>query len=91
LIEASLCGLPIVARRDRAYAGLVRDGYNGYQVERDGEIAGRIAELLADEARRQALASNALAQSAQFSAERHVAQLEALYRRLLDNRSVGGG
>jgi len=91
LIEASLCGLPIVARRDQAYADLVRDGDNGYQVEGDGEIAGRIAELLGDEARRRTLAGNALALSAQFSAERHVAQLEALYRRLIENRSTGGG
>ncbi len=35
LIEAAMCGLPIVARRDISFVGLVRDGYNGFLVDSD--------------------------------------------------------
>jgi 1,2-diacylglycerol 3-alpha-glucosyltransferase len=81
LIEASLCGLPVVARRDPAYAGLVRDGYNGFQVGSDRDIAARASYLLRDEGKRQRFAENSLALSEEFNAESHAGQIEALYRR----------
>jgi 1,2-diacylglycerol 3-alpha-glucosyltransferase len=84
LIEASLCGLPIVARRDPAYAGLVRDEYNGYQVTSDRAIAARAWVLLHDEGKRQRFSENARALSEDFSAERHVVRLEALYRQVVE-------
>jgi 1,2-diacylglycerol 3-alpha-glucosyltransferase len=83
LIEAAICGLPIVARRDPAYEGLVRDGYNGYLVEADGDLAARVAEILDNEARRRAFGVHARAVAAGFRADEHVARIEALYRRLL--------
>ena len=42
LIEAAMCGLPIVARRDVSFVGLVRDGYNGFLVDSDRAIAGKL-------------------------------------------------
>ena len=35
LIEAAMCGLPIVARRDVSFVDLVKDGYNGFLVDSD--------------------------------------------------------
>jgi 1,2-diacylglycerol 3-alpha-glucosyltransferase len=87
LIEASLCGLPIVARRDPAYAGLVRDECNGYQVASDRAIAARAWDLMQDEEKRHRFSENARALSEGFSAERHVSQLEALYRRVTEGKS----
>ena len=87
-IEASLCGLPIVARRDPAYAGLVHDGYNGYQVASDREIAARAWDLLQDEGERQRFSENARILSEEFSAERHVERLEALYLRVVERNSL---
>jgi 1,2-diacylglycerol 3-alpha-glucosyltransferase len=84
LIEASLCGLPIVTRRDPAYAGLVRNEYNGYQVTSDRAIAARAWDLLYDEGKRQRFSENARALSEDFSAEHHVRRLEALYRRVVE-------
>ena len=86
LIEASLCGLPIVARRDPAYAGLIREEYNGYQVASDRAIAARAWDLLHDEGKRQRFSENARALSEDFSAERHVSRLEALYRRVTEGK-----
>ena len=79
LIEASLCGLPVVARRDPAYAGLVRDEYNGYQVASDQAMAARAWELMQDEGKRQRFSENARVLSEDFSAERHVRRVEELY------------
>jgi 1,2-diacylglycerol 3-alpha-glucosyltransferase len=86
LIEAALCGLPIVARRDTAYAGLVRDEYNGYQVASDRAIAARAWDLMQDEGKRQRFSENARALSEDFSAERHVSRLEALYRQVAEGK-----
>ncbi len=86
LIEAAMCGLPSVVRRDDAYADLVKDGYNGYQVDTDAEIPRRVADILEDEAERRRLARNALALSEPFSAQTHLDRLESLYRRLLRGR-----
>jgi 1,2-diacylglycerol 3-alpha-glucosyltransferase len=86
VIEASLCGLPIVARRDPAYKGLVRDNYNGHLVDSDRAIAARALDLLQDEEMRQRFSENARALSKASSAESHVRQLEALYRQLTEKK-----
>jgi 1,2-diacylglycerol 3-alpha-glucosyltransferase len=87
LIEASLCGLPVVVRHDPAYAGLVRDGYNGYLVPSDRGIAAKALELLDDEGQRQVFSANARTVSEEFSAEKHVRQIEALYRQVIGRTS----
>ena len=89
LIEAAMCGLPIVARRDVSFVGLVKDGYNGFLVDSDRAIAGMLADILHDETTRRAFASNARSLSAQFTVESHVDRLEELYRQVIDNRSRG--
>jgi 1,2-diacylglycerol 3-alpha-glucosyltransferase len=91
LIEASMCGLPIVARRDPAYASLVRDDYNGYLVASDRAIAAGALELLHDGGKRQRFSENARTLSEAFSAESHARQLEALYRQVREKRSVSKG
>jgi 1,2-diacylglycerol 3-alpha-glucosyltransferase len=83
LIEASICGLPVVARHDPAYEGLVHDGYNGYLVPSDRDIAAKALDLLDDEGKRQAFSAHARTLSEEFSAENHVGQVEALYRQML--------
>jgi len=83
LIEASMCGLPIVARRDVSFVGLVRDGYNGFLVDSDCAIAGKLAEILQDETKQRSFAHNALTLSGQFTIEAHVDKLEALYRQVI--------
>jgi 1,2-diacylglycerol 3-alpha-glucosyltransferase len=89
LIEASLCGLPIVARQDPAYADLILDEYNGYVVPSDQSIATRARDLLDDEEKRQRFSANARALSQEFNAENHVRQLEALYRQMIEKKSCG--
>jgi 1,2-diacylglycerol 3-alpha-glucosyltransferase len=80
MIEASMCGLPIVARRDEAFMDLVKEGSNGSQTDSDRQLAEKVSALLADEGRLRQLSANARRLSAEFGAEAHVDQLEALYQ-----------
>jgi 1,2-diacylglycerol 3-alpha-glucosyltransferase len=83
LIEAAMCGLPIVARRDESYSGLVVDGYNGYLVDTDQEIAARLSDILADETTRLAFSHNGLILSEGYTAESHVGKVESLYQQMI--------
>jgi 1,2-diacylglycerol 3-alpha-glucosyltransferase len=86
LIEASMCGLPIIARRDESYLDLVEDGCNGYLVDADSRIATRAAELLGDESQWRRFSRNGLRLSERFHMEIHVEKVEATYRQV-----IGGG
>jgi 1,2-diacylglycerol 3-alpha-glucosyltransferase len=86
LIEATLCGLPAVVRDDLSCVDLVEQGHNGYRVETDAEIAVRLAELLADEARLRQFSAQAYALSDRLTIDAHALQLEALYTRLKAQR-----
>jgi 1,2-diacylglycerol 3-alpha-glucosyltransferase len=83
LIEALACELPIVARRDLGLAGLVRDGYNGFLVDADAEIALRLSDILSDDMTQREFADNARTLSARHTIEKHVDELEALYGQLI--------
>ena len=83
LIEASMCGLPIIARRDDSYSDLVQDDYNGYLVDSDQELAERLSDLLSDEARLPEFSRNGLTLSDQFNSETHVERIESLYQQVL--------
>jgi 1,2-diacylglycerol 3-alpha-glucosyltransferase len=91
LIEALTSGLPIVARFDPAYVGLARDGYSGYLVPSDRALAARAMELLHNPAQRERFAAHACALSGDLATERHVNQIEALYRQVMAGKRVGEG
>jgi 1,2-diacylglycerol 3-alpha-glucosyltransferase len=88
LIEASMCGLPLVARRDDSFAGMIRDGYNGYLADSDREMTQRLAELLGDGQKLREFAVNSLALSDGFHVDCHVDTFEALYQSL--TKAVSG-
>ncbi len=91
VIEAALCGLPVVARRDAGLAGLVFDGSNGFLVDSDVELAGRLAAILDDAAARRMFGENARALAQRFTVEAHVDRLEALYQQIIHHRKGGFG
>jgi len=53
-LEAMACGLPIVARRDESFAGLIQDGATGYLIDSDLALTVCAVHLLDDDAKRQA-------------------------------------
>ncbi|MGD2206746.1 MAG: glycosyltransferase, partial [Anaerolineae bacterium] len=82
LLEASTCGLPIIARRDDSCIDLVEDDCNGYLVDSDRQIATKLSETVNDENRLLAFSKNALFWADRFSAKAHVEKLESLYQQI---------
>jgi glycosyltransferase involved in cell wall biosynthesis len=71
LTEAAACGTPAVATRIVGHSDAVIDGHTGLLVDPDDPIAlgAAIADLAADNARREQLGTNALANAARFTWE----------------------
>jgi 1,2-diacylglycerol 3-alpha-glucosyltransferase len=88
IIEAQLCGLPALARRDEASEGLVTDGENGFLVEADELAAGRIVALARDPALYRRMSEESLRRSQGLSIENTVTRMEQLYGELLDRRGA---
>lgn len=86
LIEAEMCGLPIIARRDASYADLVQDGYNGCLTDTDAQLAEQVAALLRDKAKRQAFSQHALFAAKELTSEKYAERCEALYQKVIQRK-----
>jgi 1,2-diacylglycerol 3-alpha-glucosyltransferase len=86
LIEATMCGLPIVARRDASYADLVQEGYNGHLAATDLQLTELVAGLFQDDAKRYAFSHHALIRAEEFTSDKHVERCEALYQEVLQKK-----
>ena len=84
LAEALACGLPVVSRSGPAVAESVRDGVDGLVVASLVELAAAMRELARDGDRRRRMAAAAERGAERFDAPRRIAELEALYRRVID-------
>ena len=85
LIEAQAAGVAVVTTEVGGVRTVVRDGVTGTVVDRDpAELARAVRELLDDPERRQAYGEAGRHHAvSQFSVERLVSDIDALYRRLL--------
>ena len=83
LIEASMCGMPIIVRRDDSYLDLVHDGKNGYIVDSDEEMAAKIRSLIYDDEKLKEFSEYSLKNSSKFTAENHVIRMEKFYQEVL--------
>ena len=79
-------GLPAVCYATDGVTDLVRDGVNGFLVEpgAHGELADRVARLLADDALRARLGEAASAVDPEFDIDGMVRSQEKLYDRLIE-------
>ncbi|MGA2478635.1 MAG: glycosyltransferase [Spirochaetia bacterium] len=89
IIEAQLCGLPVVARRDESYFEMILDGKNGYLVEEDSEVVEKILELARDERKWADFSRESLRRSQNLSIENTVSRMEELYGTLISSRGAG--
>ena len=83
VIEALVCALPVVSRRDDSYVDQVIPGENGYLVDTDEELTSAIGGLLADENKLRAFSVRSKVLSQRFTAEGHVASMEKLYEQVI--------
>ena len=84
LIEACMCGMPIIARKDESHLDLVQNGINGYLVESDDEITAKLNELLHDEEKLKEYSKASLYISESYTAENHVNKVENFYKKILE-------
>lgn len=86
--QAMACGRPIVANRVDGAPEAVEDGVNGFLVDpgRPELLAGRIIQVLEDRDLRRRMGRQALERVEPFTVTRMMADLEAFYQRLLEDR-----
>lgn len=89
LLEAMAAGTPVVAVKATGVVDILRDGQNGYLLERESveEFAvalNRFARLTGEQ--RQRMRQKARSTAAEFSMERCASRALAVYRRVLKNR-----
>ncbi|MDY5842124.1 MAG: glycosyltransferase [Peptoniphilaceae bacterium] len=83
-IEALANGVPVVARKDLAISGIVRDGINGYQYESEEQMLGYLNRLAEDAALRKALAAGAEAARHEFGTEVFGKRVYELYKEVVN-------
>jgi 1,2-diacylglycerol 3-alpha-glucosyltransferase len=89
LAEALTAGLPAIAIDGPGVRDSVRDGVDGLVVpaepadSRAGRLAEALSSLVADGARRAAMAARAREDAERFSLDRRVVEIESVYRALL--------
>ena len=83
MIEAMMCSLPIVARRDAANVGSVSDGKNGYLVDSDKGLTEKTKQLLIDEDLTQRFGQASLNIAKQYGRAEHADKMEAFYQRII--------
>jgi len=87
IIEAMMCSLCIVARRDQSNMESVSNGENGYLVDSDTHLTEKIRSLLDDEIRvkRFGQASSKIAK--RYSRTEHTNRMEAFYKRVISEHT----
>ncbi len=83
LIEATMCGLPIICRKDESYMDLVTEGVNGYLLDNDYAMTKKISELLYDDVKRKKFSDESYKSSERFTAKNHVNRMEKFYTQVV--------
>lgn len=83
LLEAMLCSLPIIARKDESVLDSVQPGINGYLLDSDPELGEKVAELLGDEPKLKSFGQASRLIADHFTGQRHARCMEEFYREIL--------
>jgi 1,2-diacylglycerol 3-alpha-glucosyltransferase len=83
-IESLIQGLPIVVRKDDAFAEIVEEGINGYYTDSDEELVQKTIKIFEDERLEKKLSDNSKVNSQKFSAENHGKKMLTFYHKVLN-------
>lgn len=88
ILEASASGLPVVVLKDDAFAGMVINGVNGFDVTSNSEeiFARKIDEILNNKALATKMSENSIKIAALYSEDEQTKKLEAIYQGLIKNK-----
>lgn len=89
IAEALASGVPVITVDDAAFYDMVKDGYNGYLLDKTIDaFAKKITEILHNDRLRKKLGHNARDSSKDFSAQKTAAVLEMVYTEVIKNKSA---
>ena len=84
ILEAAVCGLPIVAIQDLAFTNMVRQGVNGFLVKEDKRaFANKILKVLDNKKIYNKMSNNSIKLAKEFSIEKLTQQLIKYYYQLI--------
>ncbi len=83
VIEAMICSLPVIARKDACYLESVQHGINGYLAECDIELGEQVAQVLGDEHKRRDFGQASRRIADGFTGRRHAERMEEFYQDIL--------
>lgn len=84
LIEASMCGLAIIARKDESYLDLVQNGKNGYLVNSDEDLTIKLNGLLKNKDKLKEFSKMSQLISQSYTAENHSKKIEEFYKKTIE-------
>ena len=92
-IEAMSCGLPVIGAKGCGIDGYIKDGVEGFLVNHRNidEIAAAIKKFVRDPALKETMGKNARTLSADFSWERIIKKIDAVYRQSLQLSESNSG
>jgi UDP-glucose:(heptosyl)LPS alpha-1,3-glucosyltransferase len=84
-LEAMACGTPVITSRNNGASELIRDGEEGYVLERHevGELVEKVRLSLSAE-KRATMGGRAAIKADGFAVEKHFAALLGLYQEIMD-------
>ncbi|OHD28085.1 MAG: hypothetical protein A2086_00790 [Spirochaetes bacterium GWD1_27_9] len=85
LIEASMCSLAIIVRRDDSYLDLVENDVNGYLTDTEEEFTEKLTKLMNDNELLKKFCQTSFEISKRFTAENHVDKVEKLYQKVIED------
>lgn len=83
ILEAQLCGMPIVARNDESYQDSVIPGHNGFLSETDDQLGKDIIALVQDKEKRIEFGKQSKEITKNFTIEKNVSRTVALYQEVI--------
>ena len=83
MIEAMMCSLPVIARKDDSYLDSVQQGVNGYLVDSDAEIGEKVADLIHREDKLMEFGQSSRRIADGYTGQRHADRMADFYQQIL--------